>query len=62
VRVRAINPRFIAGQMRHGYRGAAELAKRSTAWSLLPKPLAPWRAVVRSPARRLCADTAVRDF
>ena len=27
VRARAINPRFIAGQMRHGYRGAAELAE-----------------------------------
>src|SRR6185312_16790453 len=27
VRARATNPRFIAGQMRHGYRGAAELAE-----------------------------------
>jgi cobaltochelatase CobN len=27
VRARAVNPRFIAGQMRHGYRGAAELAE-----------------------------------
>src|ERR1700757_3574817 len=27
VRGRAVNPRFIAGQMRHGYRGAAELAE-----------------------------------
>jgi cobaltochelatase CobN len=27
VRARAANPRFIAGQMRHGYRGAAELAE-----------------------------------
>jgi cobaltochelatase CobN len=27
VRARATNPRFIAGQMRHGYRGAAELAQ-----------------------------------
>jgi cobaltochelatase CobN len=27
VRGRAINPRFIAGQMRHGPRGAAELAE-----------------------------------
>jgi cobaltochelatase CobN len=27
VRSRAINPRFIAGQMRHGPRGAAELAE-----------------------------------
>jgi cobaltochelatase CobN len=27
VRARAIDPRFIAGQMRHGYRGAAELAE-----------------------------------
>ena len=27
VRARAINPRFIAGQLRHGYRGAAELAE-----------------------------------
>ncbi len=27
VRARAINPRFIAGQMRHGPRGAAELAE-----------------------------------
>jgi cobaltochelatase CobN len=27
VRARAINPRFIAGQMRHGLRGAAELAE-----------------------------------
>ena len=27
VRARAINPRFIAGQMRHGARGAAELAE-----------------------------------
>jgi cobaltochelatase CobN len=27
VRARAINPHFIAGQMRHGYRGAAEFAE-----------------------------------
>jgi len=27
VRARAINPRYIAGQMRHGPRGAAELAE-----------------------------------
>jgi cobaltochelatase CobN len=27
VRARAVNPRFIAGQMRHGARGAAELAE-----------------------------------
>jgi cobaltochelatase CobN len=27
VRARAINPRFIAGQMRHGHRGAAEFAE-----------------------------------
>jgi cobaltochelatase CobN len=27
VRGRAVNPRFIAGQMRHGLRGAAELAE-----------------------------------
>jgi cobaltochelatase CobN len=27
VRTRAIHPRFIAGQLRHGYRGAAELAE-----------------------------------
>ena len=27
VRARAINPRFIEGQMRHGYRGAAEFAE-----------------------------------
>ena len=27
VRSRAVNPRFIAGQMRHGHRGAAELAE-----------------------------------
>ena len=27
VRARAVNPRFIAGQMRHGWRGAAELAE-----------------------------------
>ncbi|MGC1353941.1 MAG: cobaltochelatase subunit CobN, partial [Xanthobacteraceae bacterium] len=27
VRARAVNPRFIAGQMRHGYRGAAEFAE-----------------------------------
>jgi len=27
VRARAVNPRFIAGQMRHGLRGAAELAE-----------------------------------
>src|SRR5262249_42564369 len=27
VRARATNPRFIAGQMRHGHRGAAELAE-----------------------------------
>src|SRR5438876_143530 len=27
VRARAINPRFIAGQMRHGPRGAAEFAE-----------------------------------
>ncbi len=27
MRARAVNPRFIAGQMRHGRRGAAELAE-----------------------------------
>jgi cobaltochelatase CobN len=27
VRARAVNPRFVAGQMRHGPRGAAELAE-----------------------------------
>jgi cobaltochelatase CobN len=27
VRARAVNPRYIAGQMRHGPRGAAELAE-----------------------------------
>ena len=44
VRGRAINPRFIAGQMRHGPRGAAELAEQSTVWSPSRRRPAPWRA------------------
>ncbi len=38
VRARAVNPRFIAGQMRHGPRGRRNLRKRWTGWSALPKP------------------------
>ena len=55
VRARAINPRFIAGQMRHGPRGAAELAEtvdRLVAFAETTDAVA--ERIVRSAARRLC--------
>jgi cobaltochelatase CobN len=63
VRARAINPRFIAGQMRHGYRGAAELAE--TVDRLVA--FAETTAAVASELFDLVhdayvADAAVRDF
>ena len=55
VRARAVNPRFIAGQMRHGPRGAAELAEtvdRLVAFAETTDAVA--ERIVRSFARRLC--------
>lgn len=39
VRARAANPRWIAGQMRHGYRGAAEIARALSPLSLFAATL-----------------------
>jgi cobaltochelatase CobN len=63
VRARAIHPRFIAGQMRHGYRGAAEFAE--TVDRLLA--FAETTGAVASELFDLLhdayvADAAVRDF
>jgi len=63
VRGRAIHPRFIAGQMRHGYRGAAELAESVDR-------LVDFAATTGAVASELfdllhdayVADAAVRDF
>jgi cobaltochelatase CobN len=63
VRVRAINPRFIAGQMRHGYRGAAELAEtvdRLVAFAETTGAVASELFDLLHDA--YVADTAVRDF
>jgi cobaltochelatase CobN len=63
VRARAINPRFIAGQMRHGPRGAAELAETVDR-------LVDFAAMTSAVSSRLIdlihdaylGDAAVRDF
>ncbi len=63
VRARAVNPRFIAGQMRHGPRGAAELAETV-------ERLVAFAATTDAVASELfdllhdayVADDAVRDF
>jgi cobaltochelatase CobN len=63
VRVRAINPRFVAGQMRHGYRGAAELAEtvdRLVAFAETTGAVASELFDLLHDA--YVADTAVRDF
>jgi cobaltochelatase CobN len=63
VRARAIHPRFIAGQMRHGYRGAAELAEtvdRLVAYAETTGAVASELFDLLHDA--YVADTAVRDF
>jgi cobaltochelatase CobN len=63
VRARAINPRFIAGQMRHGPRGAAELAEtvdRLAAFAQTTGAVASELFDLLHDA--LVADLKVRDF
>jgi cobaltochelatase CobN len=63
VRVRAIHPRFIAGQMRHGYRGAAEFAEtvdRLVAFAETTGAVASELFDLLHEA--YVADAAVRDF
>jgi cobaltochelatase CobN len=63
VRARAIHPRFIAGQMRHGYRGAAELAEtvdRLVAFAETTGAVASELFDLLHDA--YVADAAVRDF
>jgi cobaltochelatase CobN len=63
VRARAINPRFIAGQMRHGYRGAAEFAEtvdRLVAFAETTDAVASELFDLLHAA--YVADAAVRDF
>jgi cobaltochelatase CobN len=63
VRARAVNPRFIAGQMRHGYRGAAELAEtvdRLVAFAEITDAVASELFDLLHAA--YVADAAVRDF
>ena len=63
VRARAINPRFIAGQMRHGHRGAAELAEtvdRLVAFAETTGAVASELFDLLHDA--YVADAAVRDF
>jgi cobaltochelatase CobN len=63
VRARAINPRFIAGQMRHGPRGAAELAEtvdRLVAFAETTDAVA--SALFDLLHDAYVADPAVRDF
>ena len=63
VRARATNPRFIAGQMRHGPRGAAELAEtvdRLVAFAELTNAVAGELFDLLHDA--YVADTGVRDF
>ena len=55
VRARAVNPRFIAGQMRHGPRGAAEFAETVDRLADFAETTdAVSRRIVRSVARGLC--------
>ncbi|HEX3935873.1 MAG TPA: cobaltochelatase subunit CobN [Xanthobacteraceae bacterium] len=63
VRARAVNPRFIAGQMRHGPRGAAELAEtvdRLVAFAQTTGAVA--SALFDLLHDAYVADRAVRDF
>ena len=63
VRARAVNPRFIAGQMRHGGRGAAELAEtvdRLVAFAELTGAVAGELFDLIHEA--YVADPAIRDF
>ena len=63
VRARAIHPRFIAGQMRHGYRGATELAEtvdRLVAFAETTGAVASELFDLLHDA--YVADAAVRDF
>ncbi len=63
VRARAVNPRFIAGQMRHGQRGAAELAEtvdRLVAFAEITGAVAGELFDLLHDA--YVADPAVRDF
>ncbi len=63
VRARAVNPRFIAGQMRHGPRGAAELAEtvdRLVAFAETTGAVA--GALFDLVHDAYVADPAVRDF
>ena len=55
VRARAINPRFIAGQMRHGPRGAAEFAETVERLCAFAETTdAVGERIVRLVVRRLC--------
>ncbi len=63
MRARAVNPRFIAGQMRHGARGAAEFAE--TVDRLVAFRRNDRRGDKRAVRSRSCAylaDPRVRDF
>jgi len=63
VRARAANPRWIAGQMRHGFRGAAEIAESVDnlfAFAATTKAVADRHFDLLFDAT--CADTTVRDF
>jgi cobaltochelatase CobN len=63
VRARAINPRFIAGQMRHGYRGAAELAETvDRLFAFAETTDAVGSELFNLLHAAYVADTAVRDF
>lgn len=63
VMMRAVNPRFIAGQMRHGPRGASELAEtvdRLVAFAETTDAVAP--DLIGALHEAYVADPAVRDF
>jgi cobaltochelatase CobN len=63
VRARAINPRFIAGQMRHGPRGAAELVEtvdRLVGFAETTEAIPP--SLIEAVFDAYLADDAVRRF
>ncbi|HEX4411953.1 MAG TPA: cobaltochelatase subunit CobN [Xanthobacteraceae bacterium] len=63
VRARAVNPRFIAGQMRHGPRGAAELAETvDRLFNFAETTGAVSSALFDLLHDAYVADTTVRDF
>lgn len=63
VRGRAVNPRFIAGMMRHGPRGAAELAETvDRLVSFAQTTGAVSNALFDAVHDAYCADETVRDF